>query len=504
MKTDNLAKNFLKYFFFFVCALLAIRLLIVVTHFNFVLTDNDQVLFWYGCHNFSRGIFYTPFIYGCDYGSMFESFIAVPFYKMGMPLYYALPFSNVFWTFLLCIILGYQLNKIYPKHQLGALFILIFSLLPTDCYAILFAAKGHLAGILLALAAMILVVKYTTKPFLIFSGVLAGLAFQLNPNSVFLILLIFLFVPNIKNALLILIGTVGSLFYSLITSHYSQILDSEFLHKQWKLTFKMSFLLEHVDYMDKYLNNVTPLFSKLGFLSLLLPVILAIMLFTKKDWIKGSIILLFAVMLFMSFGFSKVSDGSVDVFFHYCRFYLALAFCNALIIPFLIMQLPVNNYYNILLAAIFCISVFFTIKTSSKASYLANRPGETYAVERKFVADIVDHTNWMKQKLEEAKQKNPIIIATDYVFFSENLFLSTMKLPNVTCCFENYKKFYWLAEIMENKKNAYDIFIILSFKDRLERKINECPQYLHQDKVTPYFVVRNVRQPATFIETFLK
>ena len=185
---------FLKYFFFFVVALLATRLIIVVTHFNFVLTDNDQVLFWYGCYNFSKGIFYTPFIYGCDYGSMLESFIAVPFYKMGMPLFYALPFSNVFWTFLLTIILGYNLNTLYPKHQLGSLFIAIFSLLPADCYAILFAAKGHLAGILLALMAMILVTKFTTKPLLIFSGLLAGLAFQLNPNSVFLILLLFLFI----------------------------------------------------------------------------------------------------------------------------------------------------------------------------------------------------------------------------------------------------------------------------------------------------------------------
>ncbi|MFM9945105.1 MAG: hypothetical protein ACKVQB_07695 [Bacteroidia bacterium] len=503
MKYKNLIPT-TSLFYLLAGVLIAIRFFIVVTHFNFILTDNDQALFWYGCHNFSKGLYYTPFIYGCDYGSMLESFMALPFYKFGMPLYYALPFSNTFWIFILCAILGYNLNLFHPKHHTGSLFLLFLTLLPTDYYAILFAAKGHLAGILPVLVSLILVTRWKTKPILILAGLLAGLGFLLNPNSVFVILLLFLFIPNLKSILFAMAGMASSLFYLVITSHYAQILDSELLHKQWKLTFVMSFFKNHIPYLDKYLNTVTPIFGKMGFISLLLPLILAIVLFSKKDWIKGSVALLFVFMLLASFGFSKVSDGSVDLFFPYCRFYLALAFCNALFIPLLFQSLQVNNYYKILMTIPFIISVYFISKTPVQATALAHKPGETYAVQRKFVADIVSHTYWMKQRINETKQTRPMIVATDYIYYSENLLLSTMDLPHVTCCFENYKQFYWLANAMKNKKQSYDLFIILSFEDRFARKSIQYPQYLHRDNVANYFLIPNVRQPARFIDDFLR
>ena len=107
--------------------LLVARFIYTLIYFNTIVTDNDQALFWYACDNFSNGLFYTPFIYGCNYGSMIESLLAVPLYKLGLPLFFALPISNAFWMFLLSVLVGANLNFKYPLKHVGTIFLIIIA-----------------------------------------------------------------------------------------------------------------------------------------------------------------------------------------------------------------------------------------------------------------------------------------------------------------------------------------------------------------------------------------
>jgi len=505
MKETNLNGQIFKNIIFLATfILLAFRVALVLKDFNFSVTDNDQALFWYACDNFSRGLFYTPFIYGCNYGSMLESLLAVPFYKAGIPIYYALPLSNAFWVLGLVFLLAINLNKKYRNAQAGTLFLIVFALLPTEHFAILFAAKGHLAGILVSLVALILVIHSNSRQVMILVGLFTGLAFQLNPNSLFLLFFIGLFVENAKSALYGFVGVLLSLFYMVITSYYSGILDSEFLHKQWQIAFSFTELKNNLSYIDKYLNSVTPFDNTKGYLSLVILFLFIVTLFIKKMWYKGTWMLLALFTILFSFGVNKVSDGSTDVLFHYSRFFLALAFCNALAFSLLVSHIKFSKMF-VFSASIGIFLIFIFISNTSKQSkQLTDYCGTTYSVRKSLIKDLKKNCNWMIKTLNENKQNRPQIVYNDVVFYSENLYLSTLHLKEVKCVFEKYKAFYWLNEEMRNDKGLSDIYFVINFDKTMERKKKEYPNYLHTDNYSSYFLVQKVSNPTQYIENFVK
>lgn len=65
-----------------------------------VYTDENQALMWYGTVAASNFQLNEPHFLGQDYGSMLESIVAVPFYKLGVPLNVCLPLA----TFILFIL----------------------------------------------------------------------------------------------------------------------------------------------------------------------------------------------------------------------------------------------------------------------------------------------------------------------------------------------------------------------------------------------------------------
>src|SRR5580658_11307929 len=70
--------------------LLGDRLLLLV-RFGFQYTDNDQVVFWMGARDYAHGVFHEPCLYGQNYNYMLESFLAAPFFRLGIPCWYLLP-----------------------------------------------------------------------------------------------------------------------------------------------------------------------------------------------------------------------------------------------------------------------------------------------------------------------------------------------------------------------------------------------------------------------------
>ncbi len=505
MKKTNLNGQLLRNIIFLATLiLLTFRVAIILKHFNFLVTDNDQALFWYACDNFSQGHFYTPFIYGCNYGSMLESLLAVPFYKAGIPIYYALPLSNAFWVLGLVSLLALSLNKKYKSGYSGTLFLIVFALLPTEFFAILFAAKGHLAGIIVSLISFILVLNANSKLTMILVGLLAGLAFQLNPNSLFLLFFVGFFVESVKDALYCTFGVLISGLYIVITSYYSTILDSEFLHKQWQIEFSLSELGNNLSYIDKYLNSVTPFDHAKGYISLVILLIFVVTLFTKKMWIKGFWMLLTLLFVVFSFGVNKVSDGSADVLFHYSRFFLALAFCSSITFSLILTYFNLSKWYGYIASSGIAFILMFIYSTTAEANQLTDYSGTTYSVRKSLIKDLKKNCDWMIKILNEKKDNRTQIVYNDVVFYSENLYLSTLHLPMVKCCFEKYKSFYWLDQELRKDKGLNDVYFVINFDKTMERKRKEYPQFLYLDTFSSYFLVQNVRNPVPYIENFVK
>ncbi len=491
-----------EYLFIIFAIVFAVKLLLVLYFFNFQVTDNDQALFWLGCHDFSRGIFHTPFIYGCNYGSMLESFLAIPFYLAGMPLYYALPFSNFFWLFLSVIILGKQLDKKYPGKQIGVIVFLLLSFLDTEFYAITFAAKGHMAGIFPAVFALNLMINNTRPFLLILAGLLLGIALQFNPNAIFLIILTFIFIDKLKQFIPLILGGLISLLYKLYTNWFLLKTDNEFLHKQWGVDFTLNNLNVHLEHIDTYLNHVTPVFYKMGFLSLFIPLVLIIQFCRKKDWIKGAFVLAYLLLLTCSLGVSKISDGSPDVLFNYSRFYLSVALCNVLLIAIAFSHLKSYKSIRILISIMPFLIITNSIYNIEESKRIAKNCGDTYAVKKSFVDNFIDDQKALLENLQNSKLHNPIIMVCDYPLYTELLYLSTRDLGDVVIYYHFNRKFYWkLSEIKDNI--TYDLFICLQFDKLLKKKRIEYAPFFHDNKRAPYFLFRDVKNPEDQIGKLL-
>ena len=183
--------------------LILIKSWIVLQNFHFEVTDNDQAIMWLGTFDISQGHWYTPFFYGCNYGSMFESLLAVPLYWGGLPLYKALPLSNAVWLVVGIVVLALRSGRANPWH--GIFTLLFFALMPNDYFMLSFAAKGHLSGTLLAVLAYCIANKSRAIAALLF-----GVALGFNPNTVFMGLLFFLNLKKWKHALFFLLLVLPS------------------------------------------------------------------------------------------------------------------------------------------------------------------------------------------------------------------------------------------------------------------------------------------------------
>lgn len=496
-------KNFPNYLFIAAAVIFGVKFIIILFNFHFKVSDNDQALFWLGCHNFSKGFFYTPFIYGCSYGSMLECMLAVPFYISGLPLYYALPVSNSFWFFVLVLLLAGRIEKRYPSKLAGFLLLSVLSLTHTDYFILLFAAKGHAAGIFTALTGLI-VLSINRKYMQILAGMLLGLSVQLNPNALFLLILApFTSGTDFKNLLLPAAGAFISLAYWYLTSRFLAQNDSVFLHRQWGIEFSVADLQNNFQNIDKYLNPVTPVFSKLGFLSLLFPLLLLFLLPAENKKIKMVSSCLYFISLLLSFGINKITDGTNDVLFHFSRFYLSIAICSAILISVILLRFNNWKYYHLipgLLIVMMLINTFNTVKSAKKT---ALNCGTTMSVEKAEIATVIGNLNALKQITAENKGPNKQILVCDYPLYTELLLLETCETDSLIIRYHNQEKFYWKqGEILPG--NTYDVIFCLQFDKLLESRKREYSAFFRDSKPLPYFLFRNVKNADQLITTMLR
>lgn len=72
------------------CIVIGWRLYLLITY-CFHQTDIDQALMWYGTAEAGHFVFPEPHFYGQNYGSMMDSYLAVPLYWLHIPFNIALP-----------------------------------------------------------------------------------------------------------------------------------------------------------------------------------------------------------------------------------------------------------------------------------------------------------------------------------------------------------------------------------------------------------------------------
>src|SRR4051812_45399419 len=95
-------------------AVLRVRLFFEV---NLGLIDSDQPFMWIGAKDYSNGYFFEPRFYGQDYNTFLEALIAVPFIRLNMPVYVAVPLVTHLILLLPFLFTGFYLFVHQKKEQ---------------------------------------------------------------------------------------------------------------------------------------------------------------------------------------------------------------------------------------------------------------------------------------------------------------------------------------------------------------------------------------------------
>ena len=300
---------------------------IVLRDFGFVFTDTDQSIMWLGLKDYANCDFHEPRMYGQAYNTMLESFLAVPLFKLGFIPQKALAITTswmAFFPFLLLSMLSYR-----RKRFLAAIVILSIPLLLPIRYAMLTSLpRGFVSGIFVASFGLIALYYERSRMALAVFGFCSVLGFSVNPNSVILTLpvLVFLFLRGYDRGVFYASVGLGALLATIIHLGvaYWYLKHPYYALHGFDLYYSPSLILPRFQDMDMYFNDVTPVFWKTGFLSLVVFVIGAMYAAWKREFSLAVFLAVIPVLVLLTFGLNKVHDASDSIFFSYSRMYLAL------------------------------------------------------------------------------------------------------------------------------------------------------------------------------------
>ncbi len=311
---------------------------LVLVRFGFKYTDSDQTIMWLGLKDYASGVFHEPRFYGQAYSSMIEALVAVPLYKLGLPANKCLPLINSLFALAPFVLISFfTLLKKSPKMALVITSIPL--LLPVEYSLLTTIPRGFVAGIFVASLGCLSIFYPKSKWgffLLSFTGVIG---FSLNFNAVLLFLpcLIYLFLENVKNKTFYLYTILGfALGFGIhfLVNYFYVLHPFNDVHKI-VLHFSFSNIWIGIKKIDPFLNTMSPVFWKTGFLVLFAFAIIGIFLFRKKEHSKAISVISIPVFVILTLGINKVHDGTLSIFYSYARMYLAIPVLLAVSLSFL-------------------------------------------------------------------------------------------------------------------------------------------------------------------------
>ncbi len=316
---------------------LGFRLLILI-RFGFKYTDSDQLIMWQGLKDYAEGNFYVPRFYGIAYNTMFESLMAVPLFKIGVPPYISLPLV----TTLLALFpyLLFSAICFRKKNYFISFIILIIPLLmPLEYSFITSIPRGFVPSIFFASITCISIFYPQKKWGYFIVGFFGSIAFSVLPNSVILTIpcLFFMFLVNRKNiSFYLLCGTgllIGMGIHLMALLFY--VKNPEYITHPHSFYFSFKLLISSLENLDPLFNNVTPIFWKQGFLILPFFVLTSIYFFLRKNLNVALFVLLVPILILFTTGVNKVHDWWPSIFFPAGRMYLGVPAMIGLVFIFI-------------------------------------------------------------------------------------------------------------------------------------------------------------------------
>ena len=367
--------------FYVLSAFVLAEKLLVYFFFSIQYTDSDQTLLWQVATDLSNGVFHGPCFYGQSYGPNIEPLLAVPFMKIGFPVYAALPLATLILSTTPFFLLAFYFKQ-KLSIQSALIPLMVCLMLPLEYSLLTTIPRGFVGGIFFVSLGLFCWKYFRNNLSLVFAGLFIGWGLYGNLNSALLLPLI---IPSIQwnkkfivraalfFGLGFIVGLLPFYFNALFYREHPELL----IHVAPSVKLSWASFLETIYRFNNYFDQVSPLFWRFGFISvLLLPP--AIILLWKKNkrleaWTISFVLLAILGSLFME----KTKESGYSLFFSGGRFFLAMPFVFIFLSLYFYAFLSSKNKLNFNRIALVLAVVSFGIKTFFFSSLLTNAMDES-------------------------------------------------------------------------------------------------------------------------------
>lgn len=393
----NLASGF---FFLLLAALLSFQTLIYF-EYNLEWVDTDQFFMWTGVYDFSNGFFNEPRYYGQNYNTFLEALIAVPFYKLGLHVYQALPLAtNLIFLFPL-ITSAVLLFRAQKPWQAIAFLALILCMNPA--YFLLNAQpRGFVTGFFFCAFYLQSFLKPDNKRWLFINSAAGVLAYFINPNSLLLTVPLFayLFYTHYRKGWYWGLTALAGLLYLPLDYFFNHFYRQhpDYIKTDLIMEFGLRYLKENLSALNQTFAQLS-FFSEQAAIGLLLTIaLLLFFLFRHKRKAMLFAGVSFLLFLLISMTVSKTRDGGTWVYLSYSRMYLGIP----LVLAFFISAVPLNFKtlcYLLIPAALIHLSFnFITQEQQLKTHFDEKNWNALYLIP---LEKAIDASNFYGQKCKE-------------------------------------------------------------------------------------------------------
>lgn len=313
---------------------LALFCLLVKMYFSFNVNwvDTDQFLMWEGLSDFASGNFYEPRYYAQDYNTFLEPLLALPFYKLGMPVYYALPLATHI-LFVVPIIATVFIFLHYKKGWQAVIFMSLILAMNPSYFLLNTQPRGFVTGLFFCSFLLVSVFEPQRYGWLATNMLLAALAFFVNPNSILysIPLALFVLLKTYQNKSIYIVALAALPTFWLFDNWFNGFYRThpEYIKTGLSLGFSWKYFLENLHQLDSVFAQLSP-FREGNSLFLILFFFYLLLLLLRQRKSQAIIaVLLFLLVLLVSFSLGKTLDGSTWAYLSYSRMYLAIPFVLA-------------------------------------------------------------------------------------------------------------------------------------------------------------------------------
>lgn len=431
---------------------------------------------WNALYNFSNGRFHEPRFYGQNYNTLFEALFAVPFYRLGIPVYKALPLVTSILTLFPFFLFSFFNYK--RKSFLTALGILSLPiLLPPEYHLVTSLSRGFVTGIFISSLGIVSLFHPNKKWAWLLLGFTGILGYAFNPNSilVFIPLSVYFTSKQLKNKyyyINLLVGVLLGAIYPICSFLFYSFHPNYILHKT-EVSFRFNYIQQTIKELDVFFDGVSPLLWYNGWIWLIALLIFSLVLLKKQRHEASISVIATLGLILFTFGVGKIHDYSDSIFFPASRMYLAFPI---LIVIFLSI-LPKYRLNGISLVILALPGVYFVSHIKKMETYISSQTqmDGNHIVSIRPVKEIISEC----EKLNELciKEKVDLIVINNhpsYNFINFGCSACVDEFPNTLR--PAYERRTW--RLIKDEQKVYENVLFL------DSKINLSLSGLHFDTIS--------------------